>query len=290
VRALLIWLYEFPLLDCHPGLRVTANFPDSCIFLTSLFVLAAQYNLPQLKLDIEQLFKAQCTVYSGTSPGKPNTISWYFPLLRLLLTSSDIVPPLRDIFVASFRTNMCRFVNLPEVEKANFCKEMQSCPELAWYLLATGGLDGTAMKICSEGKVPFLVKPVVQAAAPVDKITPAADTVAANATPAANATAVANTTPLTQPAPAPVVGPTPAATSTPIKITLKAPQNTPTKPAPAKKSPAKKAPVKEKAPVKKSPFKKSPAKKSPTKKTVSFEDEDFPIKPEDSADEGYADS
>ena len=269
-----MWLYEFPLLDCHPGLRVTANFPDSCIFLTSLFVLAAQYNLPQLKLDIEQLFKAQCTIYSGTSPGKPNAISWYFPLLRLLLTSSDIAPPLRDIFVASFRTNMCRFVNLPEEEKANFCREMQSCPELAWYLLATGGLDGTAMKICSEGKVPFLVKPVIQAAAPVDKITPAATpTPVANTMPAANATAVANTTPLTQPAPAPVVGPTPAVSSTPIKITLKAPQNTPTKPSPVKKAPARKTPVKRKAPMKK-----TPTKKAPTKKSVSFEDS--PIKEE----------
>jgi len=183
-----MWLYGFTLKDCHLGLNGYANFKDNYVFYTELYALAAKYDVSQLKADVEALFKSHCSLYSASAGRQAHTLSWYFPLLRHVLDDPEIATSLRDIVLASFRQNANRLWSMTEPDKSKFWKEMQDWPELAFHLLATGGLDGKACKIFAEGKVPLMVAPTPvmdasdvgdTAVAPIRKVTPRGRKVAA---------------------------------------------------------------------------------------------------------------
>lgn len=172
VGALVMWLYGFALKDCHTGMNSHTTFKDNYVFYTELYALAAKYDVSQLKLDVESLFKSHCNSYAAYAIRQSQMLSWYFPLLRHLVDNHEAAPPLRDIALTSFRSGAYRLWDMSEQNKTKFWKDMQDWPELAFHLLATGGLDGKACKIFAEGKVPPLVVPTPVAEMPDEEATP----------------------------------------------------------------------------------------------------------------------
>jgi len=167
-----MWLYHFSFLDCHPGLGFIKNFPDLCFFYTDLIGLATKYDVPELRVEIIVHFKSECTDYAKQNASQDKTGSWYLPPLRYLFADPGPAAPLRDILIASFRKDAHRWPSLIYDDKRAFWKEMQTCPDLAWHLLATGGLTGKACKLFQEGEVPQLEVSTLQVITPFEEVIP----------------------------------------------------------------------------------------------------------------------
>lgn len=166
------WLYGFHLPECHTGLTINDNFPQMCFFLVDLFGLATKYILPKLKEEIESLFKTSCSTYAASPTGKARAGFWYLPLLRHLLTNPYAAPALRDTLIASFRANTFRVQALTDKDKCSFWAELHAWPELTFFLLATGGLDGKTFRMFPDGQAYQLAKPAHTADTPVRKASP----------------------------------------------------------------------------------------------------------------------